>query len=37
MGEMQPKVLAENIINDNLAVRFQIQLHKYLWDDAQGK
>jgi len=37
MGEMEPRVLAENIINDNLAVRFQIQLHKYLWDDAQGK
>jgi len=37
MGEMQPRALAENIINDNLAVRFQIQLHKYLWDDAQGK
>jgi len=37
MGEMSPRVLADNIIKDNLAVRFQIQLHKYLWDDAQGK
>jgi len=37
MGDMSPRVLAENIINDNLPVRFQIQLHKYLWDDAQGK
>lgn len=37
MGEMNPRVLAENIIKDNLPVRFQIQLHKYLWDDAQGK
>jgi len=37
MGDMSPKLLAENIINDNLPVRFQIQLHKYLWDDAQGK
>ena len=37
MGEMNPKRLAENIIKDNLPVRFQIQLHKYLWDDAQGK
>ncbi len=37
MGEMNPTLLAENIINDNLPVRFQIQLHKYLWDDAQGK
>jgi len=37
MGEMSPRVLADNIIKDNLPVRFQIQLHKYLWDDAQGK
>ncbi len=37
MGEMNPRVLADNIIQDNLPVRFQIQLHKYLWDDAQGK
>jgi 7-carboxy-7-deazaguanine synthase len=37
MGEMSPRHLAENIITDNLPVRFQIQLHKYLWDDAQGK
>ncbi len=37
MGEMNPRILAENIIQDNLPVRFQIQLHKYLWDDAQGK
>lgn len=37
MGEMSPTILADNIIRDNLPVRFQIQLHKYLWDDAQGK
>lgn len=37
MGEMNPTELAEKIIQDNLSVRFQIQLHKYLWDDAQGK
>jgi len=36
-GKMDPTVLAELIIHDNLQVRFQIQLHKYLWDDAQGK
>lgn len=36
-GIMDPANLAENIIQDNLAVRFQIQLHKYLWGDAQGK
>lgn len=36
-GRMNPTELAEKIIADNLPVRFQIQLHKYLWDDAQGK
>ena len=37
MGQISPKRLAEKILQDNLQVRFQIQLHKYLWDDAQGK
>jgi 7-carboxy-7-deazaguanine synthase len=37
MGQMNPTELAENILQDNLPVRFQIQLHKYLWDDAQSK
>ncbi len=37
MGKMNPTQLADNILRDNLPVRFQIQLHKYLWDDAQGK
>jgi 7-carboxy-7-deazaguanine synthase len=37
MGTMPPSQLADMIIHDNLPVRFQIQLHKYLWDDAQGK
>lgn len=37
MGQMSPTVLAEKILQDHLLVRFQIQLHKYLWDDAQGK
>lgn len=29
--------LAEKILADRLSVRFQIQLHKLLWQDAQGK
>ncbi len=29
--------LAEKILADRLPVRFQIQLHKLLWQDAQGK
>jgi 7-carboxy-7-deazaguanine synthase len=37
MGQMSPTFLAEKILQDKLLVRFQIQLHKYLWDDAQGK
>lgn len=37
MGVMPPAELAERILADQLPVRFQIQLHKYLWDDARGK
>ncbi|WP_349431658.1 7-carboxy-7-deazaguanine synthase QueE [Methylomarinum sp. Ch1-1] len=37
MGQMQPAQLADQILADQLPVRFQIQLHKYLWNDAQGK
>lgn len=29
--------LADWIVRDRLPVRFQIQLHKYLWQDARGK
>lgn len=36
-GELTPTDLAEWIIADNLSVRMQIQLHKYLWNDAQGR
>jgi len=32
-----PTQLAEKILADRLPVRFQIQLHKLLWQDAQGK
>ena len=37
MGEQSPTELADKILRDQLPVRFQIQLHKYLWQDAQGK
>lgn len=37
MGYQQPSWLADKILQDQLPVRFQIQLHKYLWGDAQGK
>jgi len=37
MGQKSPTTLAEKILKDRLPVRFQLQLHKILWDDAQGK
>ncbi len=37
MGQQNPTELAEKILQDRLPVRFQLQLHKLLWDDAQGK
>jgi 7-carboxy-7-deazaguanine synthase len=36
-GKLNPADLAEWIIADNLAVRMQIQMHKYLWNDEQGR
>jgi 7-carboxy-7-deazaguanine synthase len=35
-GSVKPRDLAEWIIEDKLPVRFQMQLHKLLWDDAAG-
>lgn len=37
MDVMSPAELAERILADQLPVRFQIQLHKFLWNDARGK
>ncbi len=37
MGLQNPTELAEKILRDSLQVRFQIQLHKLLWDNVQGK
>ena len=36
-SSVQPRDLAEWIIEDKLPVRFQLQLHKLLWDDAAGR
>jgi 7-carboxy-7-deazaguanine synthase len=36
-GKLEPAVLADWIIQDNLPVRMQIQMHKYLWGDEQGR
>ena len=35
-GQVAPLELAEWILADNLPVRFQLQLHKLLWNDAPG-
>jgi 7-carboxy-7-deazaguanine synthase len=35
--QLPARHLADWILEDRLPVRFQIQLHKYLWDDVPGK
>lgn len=35
-GQVAPLTLAEWILADNLPVRFQLQLHKLLWNDTPG-
>ncbi|MBS0432726.1 MAG: 7-carboxy-7-deazaguanine synthase QueE [Proteobacteria bacterium] len=36
-GELEPRALAEWILQDRLPVRLQVQLHKYLWGEAPGR
>ena len=36
-GQLEPRDLAEWILADRLAVRFQLQLHKLLWGEARGR
>lgn len=33
-GHLDPRSLAEWIIRDNLPVRLQLQMHKYIWDPS---
>lgn len=35
--ELPAQILADWIVRDNLPVRLQIQLHKYLWNDERGR
>jgi 7-carboxy-7-deazaguanine synthase len=35
--QLPARELADWILEDQLPVRFQIQLHKYLWGDVPGK
>lgn len=36
-GQLEPGLLADWILADHLPVRFQLQLHKLLWQDARGR
>lgn len=36
-GQLPPAQLAQWILEDRLPVRFQLQLHKLLWEDARGR
>ncbi|MDX1810716.1 MAG: 7-carboxy-7-deazaguanine synthase QueE [Gammaproteobacteria bacterium] len=36
-GQVKPAELANWILQDKLNVRFQLQLHKILWGEAQGR
>ncbi len=36
-GDLKATDLADWILEDKLAVRFQVQLHKLLWDDGPGR
>lgn len=36
-GQLDNQQLAEWILKDKLPVRFQIQLHKYIWGDVAGR
>ena len=33
-GELAPRTLVEWILESNLPVRFQLQMHKYIWDPS---
>ncbi|MEW6445479.1 MAG: 7-carboxy-7-deazaguanine synthase QueE [Pseudomonadota bacterium] len=36
-GKLAPGQLADWVLEDHLAVRLQVQLHKILWDEARGR
>lgn len=36
-GQLEPQRLAEWILSERLPVRFQLQLHKYLWGNERGR
>lgn len=36
-GQLEARQLADWVLEDKLPVRMQLQLHKYLWGDEQGR
>jgi 7-carboxy-7-deazaguanine synthase len=36
-GQLDPTQLAQGILDDRLPLRFQLQLHKVLWGNVQGR
>ena len=36
-GQVAPRALADGIVEDRLPVRYQLQLHKILWNDEPGR
>jgi len=36
-GELEPRLLADWIVQARAPVRFQLQLHKLLWGDVPGR
>lgn len=36
-SQLEPHELAEWVLEDHLPVRFQLQMHKLLWGEAQGR
>lgn len=36
-GRLEPALLAQWLLRDNLPVRLQVQLHKLLWGEGRGK
>jgi 7-carboxy-7-deazaguanine synthase len=36
-GQVEPRDLAQWILDARAPVRFQVQLHKYLWGDTPGR
>ena len=37
MSSCSPGMLADWLLEDHLPVRFQVQLHKYLWGNVRGE